>query len=89
MISYFWAISPNSHSVTYFRTYSCPYLHSGAYFGTYLFSCFGPEARNLFSSRPSGSQIQGDIWQHQISNGDIAIVRTNPDVKHSKLGRND
>ena len=33
------------------------YFHSGTYFRTYLISYFGPKARNLFSSRPSESQL--------------------------------
>ena len=38
-----------------FRLYFS-HFHPGTYFGTYLVFYFGPKARNLFSSRPSGSQ---------------------------------
>ena len=41
---------------SYFGTYLFSDCHSGTHFGTYLVSYFGPKARNLLSTRPSGSQ---------------------------------
>ena len=38
------------------------YFHSRNYFGTFLVSYFGPKARNLFSSKPFGSQNQGVVF---------------------------
>ena len=54
-------ITKNNSQGIIFVIISCqrvffPYFHSGTYFGTSLVSYFGLKARNLFSSRPSGSQ---------------------------------
>ena len=50
------------------------YFHSGTYFGTYLVSYFGPKARNLFSSRPSGSQIKDQEPLENETAGFLCIV---------------
>ena len=50
--------SPDFLCMGYFsrKSYSGTYLFSYCHSGTYSFSYFGPKARNLFSSRLSGSQ---------------------------------
>ena len=41
----------------FFSSFLC-----GAYFRTYFVSYFGPKAQNLFSSRPSGSQLYPSLY---------------------------